>query len=29
MVNGGGFMISEEDLTLGPGTRFDHSRTFE
>ena len=23
-----GFVISEEDLALGPGTRFDHSRVF-
>jgi len=27
MVNSVGFVISEEeDLTLGPGTRLDHSR---
>lgn len=26
MVKGVGFMISEEDLTLGPGNRLDHSR---
>ena len=25
--NGVRFMISKEDLTLGPGTRLDHSRT--
>ena len=25
MVNDVGFMISEEDLTSGPGTRLDHS----
>ena len=25
MVNGVGFMISEEDLTLGPGTKLEHS----
>ena len=23
-----GFLISEEDLALGPGTRLDHSRAF-
>ena len=28
MVNNVGFMISEEDLASGPGTRIDHSRTF-
>ena len=28
MVNDVGFMISEEDLVLGPGTRLDHSRAF-
>ena len=30
MVNSVGFVISkeEEDLTLGPGTRLDHSRAF-
>ena len=28
-MNGVGFVISEkEDLTLGPGTRLDHSRAF-
>ena len=27
-VNSIGFMISEEDLTLRPGTRLDHSRAF-
>ena len=26
--NGVRFMISKEDLTSGPGTRLDHSRTF-
>ena len=26
MVNDGGFMISEEDLALGPRTRLDHSK---
>ena len=28
MVNDVGFMISIEDLALGPGTRPDHSRAF-
>ena len=28
MVNGVGFVICEEDLALGPGTRIDHSRAF-
>ena len=28
MVNNVGFVISEEDLALGPGTRLDHSRAF-
>ena len=28
MLNGAGFKISEEDLTLGPGTRLDHLRAF-
>ena len=28
MVNNVRFMISEEDLALGPGTRLDHSRAF-
>ena len=28
MVNGVGFVISEEDLTLGPGTRLDHPGAF-
>ena len=28
MVNGIGFVISEENLALGPGTRLDHSRAF-
>ena len=28
MVNDVGFMISEEDLASGPGTRLDHSRAF-
>ena len=28
MVNDVGFMISEEDLALGPRTRLDHSRAF-
>ena len=28
MVNYVGFMISEEDLALRPGTRLDHSRAF-
>ena len=28
MVNRVGFVISEEDLTSGPGTRCDHSRAF-
>ena len=28
MVNGVGFVISREDLALGPGTRLDHSRAF-
>ena len=27
-VNSVGFVISEEDLTLGPGTRLNHSRAF-
>ena len=26
MVNDVGFMYSEEDIALGPGTRLDHSR---
>ena len=26
MVNSVGFVIVEEDLTLGPGTRLNHSR---
>ena len=28
MVNDVRFMISEEDLTSGPGTSLDHSRVF-
>ena len=28
MVNSVGFVISEEDLTSGPGTRLDDSRAF-
>ena len=28
MVNDVRFVISEEDLASGPGTRLDHSRTF-
>ena len=28
MVNSVRFVISEEDLALGPGTRLDHSRAF-
>ena len=28
MVKGVKFMISEEDLVLGPGARLDHSRAF-
>ena len=28
MVNEVGFVISEEDLASGPGTRLDHSRAF-
>ena len=28
LVNSVGFVISEEDLASGPGTRLDHSRAF-
>ena len=28
MVDDAGFVISEEDLASGPGTRLDHSRAF-
>ena len=28
MVNDVIFVISEEDIALGPGTRLDHSRAF-
>ena len=28
MVNDVGFVIPEEDLALGPGTRLDHSKAF-